>query len=169
MDSSQGFQRVPFASNNVAQTYMLRHSASTTSSQGSGKMPISQNSAEDDDSDEERFPPPPPEVQAQRTPTPQQTQIYSNRSSFVSPIPPVQRVPPMVAQKPQVVNIHPQNQTFHVPSMNGNTPMQNGKKAPPPPPKRSETTRLVTTAPNGDLYSELQKATALRKTRIEGN
>lgn len=69
----------------------------------------------------------------------------------------------MIAQKPQMINAEPQNQTFHVPS--GGTI----KKAPPPPPKRSENTRLVTAAPNGDLYSELQKVTALRKTRIEGN
>ncbi|KAE9553609.1 hypothetical protein FO519_003154 [Halicephalobus sp. NKZ332] len=166
---SQGIQRVAFVNNAVAQTYMLRHSTSTTSSQSGGKLPVVQNGAEDDDSDEERFPPPPPEVQAQRTPTPQQAQIYSNRSSFASPVPPVQRVPPMIAQKPQMINMHPQNQTFHVPSINGNTMTPNGKKAPPPPPPRSENTRLVTAGPNGDLYSELQKATALRKTRIEGN
>ena len=79
MDSAPGIQRPPFVNNTVAQTYMLRHSASTTSSQGSGKMPVSQNSVEDDDSDEERFPPPPPEVQAQRTPTPQQAQVVRNK------------------------------------------------------------------------------------------
>lgn len=81
--------------------------------------------------------------------------------------PPIQRVHPTFMEKQQIINTTPQNQTVHVPNGGGSSA---GRKAPPPPPpKRSENTRLVTAAPNGDLYSELQKATALQKRRIEGN
>lgn len=69
--SSNGMQRYVFANNAVAQTYMLRHSTSTVSSNSGSKNSIHQVN-EDDDSDEEILPPPPPEVTAQRTPTPQQ-------------------------------------------------------------------------------------------------
>lgn len=71
MDSgANGMQRMAFANNAVAQTYMLRHNSNN---QIPAKLPPSQNSVEDD-SDEEHFPPP-PEVVVQRTPTPQQAQM----------------------------------------------------------------------------------------------
>jgi hypothetical protein len=161
MDSTtiNSMQKMSLAKNAVAQTYMLRHSSSGSSSQGNNSKQSSVN--DDDDSDEEHFPPP-PEVVLQRTPTPQQaTQMLSNRSSFSSPVPPpIQRVPPTFVEKQQMItNVTAQNQAMQY----------NSRKAPPPPPKRSENTKLVTAGPNGDLYSELQKATALQKRRIEGN
>uniref|UniRef100_A0A7E4V1H3 Ras-associating domain-containing protein n=1 Tax=Panagrellus redivivus TaxID=6233 RepID=A0A7E4V1H3_PANRE len=166
--NATSMQRFAFANNAVAQTYMLRHSSSSSSGQSVSRMNPVQTVVEDDDSDEEHFPPP-PEVVMPRTPTPQQVQLMSNRSSFASPVPPPSNVRP--AQKPQMINLNPQNQTFHMQSPTGSTSStiqaNNRKAPPPPPPKRSENTRLVTAAPNGDLYTELQKVTALR--RIEGN
>jgi hypothetical protein len=181
MDSTNcSMQKMSLAKNAVAQTYMLRHSSSgsSNSQQGghnsSSKLSNNMNN-DDDDSDEEHFPPP-PEVVLQRTPTPQQAsiQMFSNRSSFSSPIPPpIQRVNPTFIEKQQqqqMINVTPQNQAIHLSNgNNSNASASSRKAAPPPPPKRSENTRLVTAGPNGDLYTELQKATALQKRRIEGN
>uniref|UniRef100_A0A915CSK0 Uncharacterized protein n=1 Tax=Ditylenchus dipsaci TaxID=166011 RepID=A0A915CSK0_9BILA len=131
----------------------------------------SHSNLDDSDSDEdEQFPPPPPlqEVAIQRVLLPVAHKSVGFVDDQITPSRSI--VPDQFDQSRPMIPPKPYSLPLTA------TPR---KVPPPPPPKRSEVTQLHNpnkpggllspTHPQMELYSELQKATARQKQRIEGN